>query len=258
MDLPENRFKKALKDQKQQIGLWCTINEPAVVEMLALCGFDWLLIDTEHSPVDTTDALRLMQAAAPHPTSVAIRPSALDVAEIKKLLDFGAQTLLVPQIQNAEEARLAAAAVDYPPAGIRGVAGLTRATRYANIPDYHAKARDEICLLIQVETATAVDNLDAILGVQGIDGVFVGPADLATSMGYPGQATHPEVRKVCVQVIRRIRKAGLAAGFLSLDRETPEEMISAGSLFTAVNVDAALLKYAADETLAYWRELLGE
>jgi 4-hydroxy-2-oxoheptanedioate aldolase len=257
MNLPENRFKKALKDQKQQIGLWCTINEPTVVEMLALCGYDWLLIDTEHSSIDTSDTLRLMQAVAPHPASVAIRPSALNVAEIKKLLDFGAQTLLVPQIQDAEEARLAAAAVDYAPAGIRGVAGLTRATRYANVPDYHARARSEICLLIQVETVRGVENLDAILEVHGIDGVFVGPADLATSMGYPGQPTHPEVRKLCVQVIRRIRDAGLAAGFLSLDRDTPKEMISAGSLFTAVNVDAALLKYAAEDTVSYWRKVLG-
>lgn len=254
MKLTANRFKRALQDGRQQLGLWCTINDAYVFEMLATCGYDWLLIDCEHSPIGIPESLQLLQAAAPHPVSVVVRPGSLDVVEIKKLLDFGAQTLLVPQVQTAEEAALAVAAVTYPPEGIRGYAGLTRASHFADVSDYAKVARSEICILVQVETVQGIENLDAILSVPDVDGVFIGPADLAASMGYPGQPTHPEVRKACADAIRRIRDTGVAAGFLSLDTGTLEEMISAGSLFTAVNVDAVVLKRGVVDSVVAWRK----
>jgi 4-hydroxy-2-oxoheptanedioate aldolase len=257
MELPKNQFKAAIKSGKPQIGLWCAINDPTVAELLAGCGYDWLLFDTEHAPMDHLDTLPLLQAVAPYPVTPIVRPTSLDVAEIKKLLDIGAQTLLIPYVQTAEEAELAVKAVAYPPAGIRGVAGITRASRYGTVDNYHLHARDEICLLIQVETKTALDNLDSILAVEGLDGVFIGPADLAASLGYPGQASHPEVRRICVETIKRIRAAGLPAGFLTLDEPVLAEMIEAGSVFTAVGVDNAILQKGARERAKHWKAKAG-
>ncbi len=254
MDLPKNTFKAAIKAGKPQIGLWCSINEPTVAEMLAGCGFDWLLFDCEHSPMDTFSVLPLLQAVAPYPVSAVVRPTSLNPAEIKKLLDSGAQTLLVPYVQNAEEARLAAAAVAYPPQGIRGVAGVTRATRYGTVANYHKHARDEICLLIQIETKAALDELDAILAVPGIDGVFIGPADLAASLGHTGEWSHPQVRKLCVDTVKRVRAAGMPAGFLTLDQDFLAEIVEAGSVFTAVGVDNVILRDGAVEQAKRWRK----
>ena len=207
-DLPRNQFKAALADMRVVHGVWCQIGDTAVAEMIAGAGFDWMLFDTEHSPLNTTSILPLVQAAAAWPVSVLVRPASLNVADIKKILDLGVQTILIPMIQNADEAALAVAAVTYPPEGIRGVAGATRASGFGRIPGYHRRARDEICLLVQVETVEAVAQIEAIAAVPGIDGIFVGPADLAASMGYPGEPGHPEVRAAVVDAIRRIRAAG--------------------------------------------------
>ena len=190
MDLPKNAFKAALKAGQRQIGLWVTIPDSGLVEMLAGCGYDWLLLDNEHSAMSAVETLPLLQAAAYRVTTV-VRPGWNDAVEIKKLLDLGAQTLLVPYVQNAEEARAAVAAVRYPPAGMRGVAGLTRASRYGAVADYHRRTQDEICLLVQVETAEALRHIEDIAAVEGVDGIFIGPSDLAASMGYPGQSSHP-------------------------------------------------------------------
>jgi 4-hydroxy-2-oxoheptanedioate aldolase len=254
MDLPKNHFKAAIKAGKQQIGLWCSINDTGVAEMLAGCGYDWLMFDTEHSPMDNIDVLSLMQAVAPYPVSPVVRPTALDPAEIKKLLDYGVQTILVPYVQNAKEAELAVKSVAYAPEGIRGLAGVTRATRYGAVADYHKRARAEICLLVQIETKSALEELDNILSVPGIDGVFVGPADLAASLGYPGEPSHPYVRKICVDIVKRVRAAGLPAGFLALDEKFLDEIVAAGSVFTAVDVDVVVLRRGAIATAKAWKE----
>ncbi len=253
MELPVNTFKAAIRDGRQQIGIWNSIPEATVVEMLAGCGFDWLMIDAEHTALDPMGVLPLLQAAAPYPTHTVVRPSALDVAEIKKLLDCGAQTILVPYVQSAEEARLAAAAVAYPPDGIRGVAGITRASRFGAIPGYHRRAREEICLIVQVETVAALDALEEIAAVPGVDGIFIGPSDLAASLGHPGEATHPKARAACVEAVRRVRAAGKPAGFLGLDEGFLEEIFAAGSVFTAVDVDVAVLRRGALAALERWR-----
>ena len=257
MQIPHNPFKAALRAGRQQLGLWASINDATVAEMLGTCGYDWMLFDCEHSSIERSDIPDLLRALDTSPTEAVVRPVSLDPAEIKKLLDFGARNILVPYVQTVEEAELAARAVAYAPAGMRGVAGITRAARFGAVDGYIAKARSEIALLIQIETARAVDDLDAILAVDGIDGAFVGPADLAASLGYPGQPTHPEVRKVCGDVIRRIRAAGLPAGFLALDEGFVAEMVDAGSLFTAVDVDAAILLRGARERAAAWRARTG-
>ena len=251
--MPENTFKARLKSGDQQFGLWCSINDRLVVEMLAGCGYDWMVLDCEHSAIETRDIPGLLQAMAPYPVAPIVRPVSLDPAEIKKLLDFGAQTLLIPYVQSAEEAALAVRAVRYPPHGIRGVAGITRATRFGSVENYHREASGEIALIIQIETVKAVEALDDILAVEGIDGVFIGPADLGASMGHPGNPTHPDVRAACADIIGRVRRAGLPAGFLALDDTFLKEMIVAGSSFTAVAVDADLLLRSAKAKVAHWR-----
>jgi 4-hydroxy-2-oxoheptanedioate aldolase len=254
MDLPVNRFKSALRQGHRQIGLWNTLPDPSVVELLAGCGYDWLLIDTEHSPATDVMTLPLMQAAAPYPVSTVLRPGWNDPVEIKRLLDSGAQTLLVPYVQSAAEAEAAVRACHYPPRGIRGVSGLTRASRYGAIANYGPKAGEEICLLVQVETVEALEKIEEIAAVEGVDGIFVGPADLAASMGQLGEASHPAVLEAVTGAIRRIRAAGKPAGVLSASDAFLRPCAEAGAQFIAVDIDVALLRRTALERRAAWQD----
>ncbi|MDF0602877.1 HpcH/HpaI aldolase/citrate lyase family protein [Psychromarinibacter sp. C21-152] len=257
MDLPRNHFKAAIMAGTPQIGLWCSIPDPTMTEMLAGCGYDWMMIDTEHSPMDPLVVQPMLQAAAAYPVSTLVRPTALDPAQIKKFLDAGAQTVMVPYVQTKEEAELAVASVTYPPDGIRGVAGVTRASRFGAVKDYATRAREEICLIVQIETKGALDRLEEIAGVPGVDAVFVGPADMAASLGYAGQNGHPEVRKACADAIRRIRALGKPAGFLSPDDSLLEEMTEAGSVFTAVDLDTTILRRGALARAKAWKDRVG-
>jgi 4-hydroxy-2-oxoheptanedioate aldolase len=253
MDLPRNLFKSAVREGRAQIGIWCTIPGSDNAEALAGCGFDWMLIDTEHSTVGLDTVKAMLQAAAPYPTQAIVRPGWNDAVEIKRILDAGAMSILVPYVQNAEEAARAVSAVRYPPYGTRGVAGITRASRYGTVDRYTARADDEICLLVQVETAEALRNIEAIAAVPGVDGIFVGPADLAASMGFPGDASAPEVKAAILDAIRRIRAAGKPAGILSLDPDLLKEAVAAGSVFTAVDVDQAILLRGARALARQWK-----
>lgn len=238
----KNHFKAALADMRPVHGVWCQIGDSAVAEMIAAAGFDWMLFDTEHSPLTAASILPLLQAVAAYPVSALVRPASLDVVDIKKILDLGAQTLLIPMVQTAEQAALAVAAVTYPPAGIRGVAGATRASGFGRIAGYHARARDEICLLVQVETVEAVAQIEAIAAVPGIDGIFVGPADLAASMGFPGEPGRPEVRAAVVEAIRRIRAADQPPGILTPDPVLFDAACAAGAVFVARDIDLLALR----------------
>lgn len=253
MDLRKNTFKAALREGRQQIGLWCTLPGGSMAELIAGCGFDWMLIDTEHSAIDLPMVQTMLQAAAPYPVQAAARPGSLDVVEIKRLLDVGTQTIIVPYVQSVQEAERAVAAVHYPPRGIRGMAGVTRASGFGAIPGYAARAAEETCLIVQVETASALEQVEAIAAVEGVDGVFIGPADLAASMGYPGQGGHPDVRAAVLSGVRRIRAAGKPAGVLALDPAFLAELIEAGTTFTAVGLDAALLRGAARDLVETWK-----
>ncbi len=253
MELPINAFKAALAAGRQQIGIWCSIPGSGHAEALAGCGFDWMVIDTEHTTIDHAMVMAMLQAAAPYPTHAAVRPGWNDPVEIKRLLDLGALTILVPYVQNGEEAARAVAAVRYPPHGIRGVAGSTRASRYGTIADYAARANGEICLLLRVETVAALAEIEAIAAVDGVDGIFIGPADLAASMGYPGQPGHPEVKAAVLAAVRRITAAGKPAGVLSLDQPLLRELVAAGTTFTAVDVDSGILLRGARALAAAWK-----
>jgi 4-hydroxy-2-oxoheptanedioate aldolase len=241
MDLPENRFKRALRDGRQQIGLWCSLPGSYAAEAVAGSGYDWLLFDTEHSPGDPLTVLPQLQAVAPYSVSAVVRPAANDTVLIKRFLDLGAQTLLIPYVQDADEARAAVAATRYPPAGVRGVSGLTRATRFGRVPGYAKRAAEEICLLVQVETREALDRLEEICAVEGVDGVFVGPADLAASLGHVGEPGHPEVVAAVEDAVRRILAAGKPAGILTPDTAFAKSCIAIGTTFTAVAIDVGVL-----------------
>ncbi len=247
MDLPKNRFKTRLKAGSQQLGIWNSLGGNTVPELLAGAGFDWVLVDCEHAAVETVEVLPALQAIGQYPdVSAVVRPAANDPVLFKRLLDMGAQTLLVPYVQSAEEARAAVAAMRYGPQGIRGMAGMTRATRYGRVADYFTRAEEELCLILQIETLAGVDALDEIAGVDGVDGIFIGPADLSASMGFPGQTGHPEVRAVIGSVLERLSDLSVPSGILSLDPSEARGYMDAGARFTAVGVDVLLLAQAAD------------
>ena len=253
MTLLRNDFKHRLLAGESQVGLWCTLPGGFVAEVLAGAGFDWVMYDTEHSPSDPTDVIAQLQAAAAYPASALVRPAWNDAVLIKRLLDAGAQTILVPFVQTAEEAEAAVRAVRYPPRGVRGVSGVSRATRWGRIEGYAERADEEICLLVQVETTEAVGRIEEIAAVDGIDGLFVGPSDLAASMGMIGRAGHPDVAAAVLEAIRRITAAGKPAGVLTLDPAFARRCIEAGSTFTGVGLDASLLAGAADALASSFR-----
>ncbi|MEL5547851.1 4-hydroxy-2-oxoheptanedioate aldolase [Serratia nevei] len=242
-----NHFKRALQEKRPQIGLWLGLCSSYSAELLADAGFDWLLIDGEHAPNNVQTVLGQLQAVAPYPSQPVVRPPWNDAVIIKQLLDVGAQTLLIPMIQNAEQARDAVRATRYPPHGVRGVgSALARASRWNRVPDYLQQADEQMCVLVQIETREAVKNLDAILQVDGVDGVFIGPADLSADMGFAGNPQHPEVQRTIDDAIARIRAAGKAPGILMANKALAQRYLEAGALFVAVGVDTTLLARAAE------------
>ncbi|NEI23471.1 4-hydroxy-2-oxoheptanedioate aldolase [Rhizobium leguminosarum] len=254
MNLPENRFKRALLKKQQQIGLWCSLPGSYAAEIVAPSGFDWLLFDTEHSPSDVLTVLPQLQAVAAYEVSPVVRPASNDAVLIKRYLDIGAQTLLLPYVQNQDEAEAAVSAMRYPPAGIRGVSGLTRATRFGRVACYARRAEEELCLLVQLETRAALEALEAIAQVDGVDGVFIGPADLAASLGYPGEPGHPEVVAAVEDAISRLVALGKPAGILTPDTRFAARCIELGTTFTAVGVDAGLLARGTEALAEKFRQ----
>ncbi len=253
MELPQNTFKRALKAGKAQIGLWSSLSSNYTVEVIAGAGFDWILLDMEHSPNDLESALTQLQAAAPYPSHPVVRVPWNDMVSIKRLLDIGAQSLLVPYVSTPAEARQAVSYTRYPPAGVRGVAGTTRATRFGRVKDYARRAQEEICLLVQVETQQALDSIEAICGIDGVDGVFIGPADLHASLGYPGEIANPKVKPLIDDAIRRIRKAGKAPGILTPSEADARHWLECGALFVAVGADVGILARGAEALAAKFK-----
>ena len=251
---PANRFKRALRDGRQQIGLWNQITNPLVAEMLATAHYDWIVIDTEHALTDVPDTLPLMQAMAPYRSHPVVRPAANDPVLIKRLLDLGAQTLLIPYVQTVAEAEAAVAAIRYAPRGMRGVATFTRASLFGQVTNYVATAEEELCLILQIETAEAVDRIADIAAVDGVDGLFIGPADLSASMGLGGDLQHPAVVAMIERAIRAIVAAGKPAGILTADPAFARQCMDWGTTFTAVGIDMLLLAQASRALVARFRE----
>lgn len=245
MQTPTNLFKQALKDKRPQIGLWMGLANAYTAEICALAGFDWLVIDGEHAPNDLGSIQAQLQTLAAYPTSHPVARVPLgETALIKQYLDLGAQNILVPMVDTAEQAAQLVQAMRYPQddgqGGVRGMAG-ARASRWGHYPDYFKRANDEVCLIVQVESREALNNLDAIAATPGVDGVFIGPADLSASMGHVGNAAHPEVQATIADAIARILKAGKAPGILTPDEKLAQQYLALGAVFVAVGLDTQIL-----------------
>jgi 4-hydroxy-2-oxoheptanedioate aldolase len=243
-----NPFKTALREGRRQIGLWQALANAYTTEICAGAGFDWLLFDGEHAPNDIPSLLAQLQAAAPYPVHAVGRPPVGDPHVIKQYLDIGFQTLLMPFVESAEQARALVRAVRYPPFGIRGVApGLSRAARWGRIADYLDRADDEICLLVQIESVAGIDKLDSICAVDGVDGLFIGPADLSAALGRRGRPGDPAMIERIEDAVRRIAASGKAAGILALDHAFAERCAGLGCTFIAIGTDTGLLARASSE-----------
>ncbi|MEQ8446599.1 MAG: HpcH/HpaI aldolase/citrate lyase family protein [Pelagibacterium sp.] len=241
MPAPRNPFKHAIAKGELQLGCWLGLADSYVAEISAGAGFDWLLIDGEHAPNDLRSIVAQLQVIAARDTHAVVRPPIGETWLIKQLLDAGAQSLLIPMVESAEQAQALVDAVTYPPQGVRGVgSALARASDFAAIGDYLTSARDEICLLAQVENRKGLDALDDILAVEGLDGVFIGPSDLAADLGFIGQAGAPEVKKVVASALEKIVASGKAAGILTLDTDFQRECRDIGARFIATDIDVSL------------------
>lgn len=254
MELPVNTFKRALRQGKPQIALWVGMADAYVAELLATTGFDCLVIDGEHAPNDVRSVLPQLQAMAPYPVHPIVRPVCGSPETIKQYLDIGAQTLIIPMVETPEQARAVVAATRYPTRGVRGVgSALARASRWNQIDDYLRRADDEICVLVQAESVKALANLEGIAAVDGVDGVFFGPADLAASMGLLGKPSDPAVQAAVARGIAAVKEAGKAAGTLTADRKLAHRYLAEGALFVAVGVDTTMLVKAARELAAEFK-----
>ncbi|HVZ52376.1 MAG TPA: HpcH/HpaI aldolase/citrate lyase family protein [Pseudolabrys sp.] len=236
-----NAFKHAIAAGKLQIGLWSSLCSNISAEIIGDSGFDWILLDTEHSPNEIPGLVEQLQALQRGTATPIVRPAWNDLVLAKRCLDIGAQTLLFPYVQNAEEAKRAVASTRYPPAGIRGVSVAARASRYGRVPGYLGKANDEICVLVQVETREAMKEIESIANVPGVDGVFIGPSDLAASLGHLGNSAHAEVQEAIHDAVKRLKAVGKPAGILTGNEEEIRRYIEWGYLFVAVGSDIGVL-----------------
>lgn len=242
MKLPINKFKANLL--QPTYGIWNSLVNTYSAEICAGAGFDWVVIDAEHAPFELSDVLHHLQVLKGYPgVSAVVRPPDHNVAYLKRLLDAGAQNFIVPMVNTADEAEALVQALRYPPEGVRGVASaLARASGFGTVTDYNLRANEEQCLVVQIETTTALENLEAIAAVPGVDGLFIGPADLAASLGYHGDGNHPEVVKTITAALRRIRATGKAAGVLTFTPESTAGYAAAGATLNGVGVDLLALQ----------------
>lgn len=257
MQTPINAFKQALAARRPQIGLWLGLADAYSAEICAGAGFDWLLIDGEHAPNDLRSILQQAQAIAGYPGTHAIARVPMGHGHvgqqlIKQYLDLGLQTLLVPMVDTAAQATEIVRCMRYPPQGVRGMAG-ARGSRWGRYPAYATEANAQVCLLVQAETAAALRALDAIAATEGVDGVFIGPADLSASMGHVGQPNHPEVQAAIEDAIARIVRAGKAAGILTSDPAQARHYLQLGATFVAVGLDTGLLARATSALAAQFK-----
>jgi len=255
MPAPENRFKTRLAKGEMLYGCWAGFADSYATEVLATADFDWLVIDGEHAPNDLRSIMAQLQVLEGRYSAPVVRLAHGADWAIKQALDTGAQTLLIPMVESADQARDLVRATRYPPQGIRGSgAALARASHFSAIPDYIGTANAQICLLVQVETRAGIAALDDILAVDGVDGVFIGPSDLAADMGFAGDSSAPEVQEVIKDALARIKAAGKAPGILALDHATAQTYRGWGAQFLAVGIDVVMLAKAARDTMARWRD----
>jgi 4-hydroxy-2-oxoheptanedioate aldolase len=255
--MPANRLKAALHQQHRQIGLWSSLCSNVVAEVLAYAGYDWIVVDTEHAPSEPLDVLSQLQALATGTAEPVVRVAWNDAVLIKRLLDIGTRSLLVPFVQSADEARAAVAATRYPPHGVRGVSVSHRANRFGRVVNYLHTAHQEICVLVQLETRVALGNLEAIADVAGVDGLFIGPSDLAADLGHLGNAAHLDVQAAIAEACARIRAAGKPAGILAPVEADARRYFEMGFSYVAIGSDVGLLAAGSSNLVARMRDAIG-
>jgi len=248
-----NVFKERIRNEQVLFGLWAGLGSSYAIEVVAGSGYDWILIDSEHSPADLENVLGQLQAVAAYPTSPVVRVPWNDAVAIKRFLDIGAQSLLVPYVQTADEARAAVASTRYAPGGVRGLALNTRASRFGRLSGYAELADHEMCVMVQIETPLALDNIEEIAAVDGIDGLFIGPSDLHAGMGHPGVTTDPEVVALIDDAIGRIALTGKAPGVFAPIEEYARRWLDLGARVVAVGADIGILSRGSDSLLASFR-----
>ncbi|MEP6943550.1 MAG: HpcH/HpaI aldolase/citrate lyase family protein [Betaproteobacteria bacterium] len=253
MDLPINRFKRDIVSDKTPFGAWLMCAAPSTAEALGCVGFDFLVVDMEHTPIDTSQMIGLLQAIAGTPASPVVRPPWNDMVVVKRCMDAGAQTLLFPFVQNPEEARRAVASTRYPPQGVRGVAGTHRGSRYGTVPNYLQRANEEVCVIVQIETPSAFDQLEAIAAVPGVDSIFIGPADLSASMGFLGDMGNAAVQEKLKAGAQLCKRIGKPCGIVGANPDMAGKFVEYGFSWVAVGSDLAYVVTRGTEYLAKMR-----
>jgi 4-hydroxy-2-oxoheptanedioate aldolase len=249
MDMPVNKFKRAINEGRTQLGAWLVSGAPSTAEALGCAGFDFLVVDMEHTPVDTPEMIEILRTIAGTPAQAMVRLVWNDPVWLKRVLDGGAQTVLLPFVQTAEEAQRAVAATRYPPDGIRGVAGNHRGSRFGTVPDYLKNAASELCVMVQIETVKGFENLAAIAAVPGVDSIFIGPSDLAASMGMLGDVGNPAVQEKLKQAAKQLRQLRKPCGILGMNPEMTAQFIGYGYDWIAIGSDMAFMVGRAQEVL---------
>ena len=256
MKLAANPFTQAIKSKQKQIGLWVSLSNNLAAEVVAPSGFDWVLLDMEHSPNELSSLLGQLEVFASSKTTAIVRPDWNDPVKVKRLLDLGAPGLLFPMVQSVEEAEKAVAATRYPPRGIRGVSGSTRANAFGRKSDYFSRIEDETTVLVQIETRAALEQASEIAAVDGVSGVFFGPADIAADIGQLGRPMCDEVWELILPVAQKLIDQNIAVGTLVLDAEFAARLLSDGFTFVACGSDVSLLASSTDKLLASVKEKL--
>ena len=249
-----NRFRQDLIARKQLIGCWASLGSPVTTEVLGVAGFDWILLDAEHAPNDVLTLVPQLMALKDSVSAPVVRPPWNDTVVIKRLLDAGFHNFLVPFVENAEEARRAVAATRYPPAGVRGVSVSQRSNRYGSVPDYFSLVNDNIAVMVQIESQAGVAAAAGIAAVDGVDGLFIGPSDLAAAYGNLGAAGHPEVQQAMAQVFAAAKAAGKPVGILAPVEADARRYMEMGATLVAVGSDLGVLRMATQALKDKYRD----
>lgn len=254
MPMPRNVFKHAIAEGRMQFGTWLMSGAPSTAEAMGCCGFDFLVVDMEHVPIELPQAVEILRTIAGTPASAVTRIPWNDMVMVKRALDGGAQTLMFPFVQDEHEAARAVAATRYPPAGVRGVAGVHRASRYGTVPDYQRQAAGELCVIVQIETIAALERLPAIAAVPGVDSIFIGPSDLSASMGHLGNAGHPDVQAKLAHAAAEAKRLGKPCGIVGANPEMVRRFLGYGYSWVALGSDMGLMTTRAQEWLGELRD----
>ncbi|MCU6669704.1 2-dehydro-3-deoxyglucarate aldolase [Enterobacteriaceae bacterium H4N4] len=246
-DIFPNKFKAALAANQIQIGCWSALASPISTEVLGLAGFDWLVLDGEHAPNDVTTFIPQLMALKGSNSAPVVRIPTNEPVIIKRLLDIGFYNFLIPFVENVEEAVQAVASTRYPPEGIRGVSVSHRANMFGTVPDYLVQSNKNITILVQIESQQGVDNVDAIAATDGVDGIFVGPSDLAAAFGHLGNANHPEVQRAIQHIFARAKANGKPCGILAPVEADARRYLEWGATFVAVGSDLGVFRSATQK-----------